>query len=104
MPMRNRCLRMRRWSARCSGRGPARRSSIEGEVEHSFSHILTRDIAYQQLPRASRAARHTAAAAWLERKAGERVEDVADVLAHHYLAALELSRAARPAEQADELE
>ena len=53
-----------------------------------------RDVCYQQIPRAARAARHRAAAAWIERKAGERVEDLADVLAHHYLQALELARAA----------
>ena len=35
-----------------------------------------------------------AAAAWIEAKAGERVEDLADVLAHHYVSALELSSAA----------
>jgi predicted ATPase len=48
---------------------PARRSSIEGEAEHAFWHILTRDVTYAQLPRASRAARHVAAAAWIESKA-----------------------------------
>jgi class 3 adenylate cyclase len=83
---------------------PARRSSIEGESEHAFWHILTRDVAYQQLPRASRAARHVAAAAWIESKAPERVEDLADLLAYHYSTALELARAAGQSEQAAELE
>ena len=45
---------------------PARRSSMEGEAEYAFWHVLTRDVAYAQLPRASRAARHVAAAAWIE--------------------------------------
>jgi class 3 adenylate cyclase/tetratricopeptide (TPR) repeat protein len=81
-----------------------RRSSIEGEVEYAFWHILTRDVAYAQLPRASRASRHVAAAAWIESKAPERVEDLADVLAYHYATALELARAAGQAEQAAELE
>ena len=45
---------------------PARRSSIEGEAEYAFWHILTRDVAYGQLPRPSRASRHVAAAAWIE--------------------------------------
>src|SRR4029079_3479709 len=40
-----------------------------------------------------RAARHRAAAAWIERAVGERVADLADVLAYHYLAALELHEA-----------
>ena len=72
---------------------PARRSSMEGEAEYAFWHVLARDVAYHQLPRASRAARHVAAAGWLESKAA-RVEDLADVLAHHYATALELARAA----------
>ena len=37
-------------------------------------------------------------------KAGERAEDLADVLAYHYLQALELARAAGQAEEAEELE
>lgn len=44
------------------------------------------------------------AASWLERQARERVEDVADVLAHHLLQALELSRAAGRSDDAPELE
>ena len=73
---------------------PARTSSMEGEHEYAFWHVLVRDVCYGQIPRAARATRHQAAAAWIEQKAGERVEDLADVLAHHYLAALELARAA----------
>ena len=34
-----------------------------------------------------------AAAAWLEAKAGDRVEDISEVLAHHYTTALELAEA-----------
>ena len=83
---------------------PARRSSMAGEVEYSFWHLLTRDVGYAALPRASRSARHVAAAAWLEGKAGGRVEDIAEVLAHHYATALELARAAGQSERAAELE
>jgi class 3 adenylate cyclase/tetratricopeptide (TPR) repeat protein len=83
---------------------PARRSSIEGEAEHAFWHILTRDVVYAQLPRTSRSSRHLAAADWIESKAPERVEDLADVLAYHYATALELARAAGQTEQATELE
>jgi class 3 adenylate cyclase/tetratricopeptide (TPR) repeat protein len=79
----------------------ARRSSMQGESEYAFWHVLTRDVAYGQLPRASRASRHVAAAHWIESKARERVEDLADVLAYHYAAALELARAAGQPEQAD---
>ena len=83
---------------------PARTSSMEGEHEYGFWHVLVRDVCYGQIPRTARAIRHRAAAAWIERKAGERVEDLADVLAYHYLAALELRRAASIGEQAEELE
>jgi class 3 adenylate cyclase len=83
---------------------PLRTSSMAGETEYSFWHLLVRDVAYAQIPRADRARRHRAAAAWIERKAGERVEDLAEVLAHHYLQALELAQAAGASEQAREVE
>ena len=79
-------------------------SSMEGEAEYGFWHLLVRDVAYGQIPRAARAVRHRAAAAWIEGKARERVEDVADVLAYHSCAALELTRATGQAEPAQELE
>lgn len=82
---------------------PARTSSMEGESEYSFWHVLVRDVAYSQIPRVERARRHRAAAAWIERKAGARVEDLAEVLAHHYLNALELAEAAGDSSQAAEL-
>jgi tetratricopeptide (TPR) repeat protein len=82
---------------------PARTSSMEGESEYSFWHLLVGDVAYGQIPRTERARRHRAAAAWIEHKAGERVEDLAEVLAHHYLQALELADAAGDTEQADEV-
>jgi tetratricopeptide (TPR) repeat protein len=83
---------------------PARTSSMAGEAEYGFWHLLVRDVCYAQIPRGGRAARHRAAASWLERQAGERAEDLADVLAYHYLQALELARAAGQPEQAQELE
>ena len=83
---------------------PARSSSMEGEQEYGFWHVLVRDVCYGQIPRAARAARHRAAAAWIERKAGERVEDLADVLAYHYLQALELARAVGESDETNELE
>jgi predicted ATPase/class 3 adenylate cyclase len=82
----------------------ARSSSIEGEYEYGFWHVLVRDVCYAQIPRTARAARHRAAAAWIEHKAGARAEDLADVLAHHFLQALELARAARQTQDAAELE
>ena len=79
----------------------ARTSSMEGEVEYSFWHLLVRDVAYSQIPRAERSRSHRAAAEWIERKAGERVEDLAEVLAHHYVQALELAEAVGDSSEAD---
>jgi hypothetical protein len=70
----------------------ARRSSVEGEAEYAFRHLLVREVAYGQIPRAARAAKHAAAAAWVEGLG--RPDDHAEMLASHYLSALEYSRAA----------
>ena len=87
------CSRTRPWSARCSGAEPPRRSTgtipprstssctrsggnsscsgprplrLQTRREYSFRHLLVRDVAYGQIPRAARAAKHRAAAAWIE--------------------------------------
>jgi DNA-binding SARP family transcriptional activator len=70
-----------------------RRSSVEEQNEYSFQHVLVRDVAYSQIPRAERARKHEAAAQWIE-ELGRR-EDHAELLAHHDVRALELTRAAR---------
>jgi DNA-binding SARP family transcriptional activator len=70
----------------------ARRSSVAGEAEYAFRHALLRDVAYGQIPRAGRGERHRRAAAWIESLG--RPEDHAEMLAHHYLRALEYARAA----------
>lgn len=71
----------------------ARRSMVAGEIEVSFVHALTQDVAYRQIPRLQRADRHESAAEWLERLAGGR-DDKAEMLAHHYLRALLLAQEA----------
>jgi len=71
----------------------ARRSSVDGETEYAFKHLLVRDVAYGQVPRADRAAQHLRVAEWIESLG--RPEDHAEMLAHHYASALELMRAAR---------
>jgi len=60
----------------------ARRSSVAGEMEYSFQHILVRDVSYGQIPRSRRAEKHRLAAEWLETLG--RSEDHAEMLAHHY--------------------
>ena len=70
-----------------------RRSSVAGETAFVFRHVLVRDVAYSQIPRARRAEAHRLAAEWLEGLAGDRPEDQADLIAHHYLSALQFARA-----------
>jgi class 3 adenylate cyclase/tetratricopeptide (TPR) repeat protein len=68
-----------------------RRSSLEGESEYAFAHALVRDVAYGQIARADRAAKHRRTAEWI---AGlGRPEDHAEMLAYHWTSALELVRA-----------
>ncbi len=61
-------------------------SSLEGEREYSFKHAITRDVAYESVPKAKRARLHAAFAQWIERRIGAR-DEVAPMLAHHYAAA-----------------
>ena len=68
-----------------------RRSSVAGESEYAFLHVLVRDVAYSSIPRAPRIERHLSAAEWIASLG--RPDDHADLLAHHYLSALELARA-----------
>ena len=79
-----------------------RRSSVGGEDEYAFRHLLVRDVAYGQIPRGARAERHERAAGWIE--ALGRSEDHAEMLAHHYLEALRLRRAAGQEERAELIE
>jgi class 3 adenylate cyclase/tetratricopeptide (TPR) repeat protein len=84
---------------------PSRTSSVAGHAEYSFWHLLVRDVAYAQIPRAARARKHRAAAAWIESIARERVTDHAELLAHHHTEALELARASgAPGQEVKELE
>jgi tetratricopeptide (TPR) repeat protein len=71
-----------------------RTSSVHDQAEYSFWHALVRDVAYGQIPRAERAAKHLAVAAWIESTVGERISDQAEFLAYHYEHALQLSTAA----------
>jgi class 3 adenylate cyclase/tetratricopeptide (TPR) repeat protein len=68
-----------------------RHSSIADEVQYAFRHVLVRDVAYGQLPRARRADAHVRVAAWLESLQGGG-EELAEQLAYHYQCALELQR------------
>ena len=70
----------------------ARGTTLHGETEYLFWHALVRDVAYAQLPRKTRARKHEAAARWIEVQAGERDDEVVEILVHHYTIALDLAR------------
>jgi class 3 adenylate cyclase/tetratricopeptide (TPR) repeat protein len=69
-----------------------RRTSVAEENQYAFRHVLVRDVAYSQIPRARRAEKHQLAAEWIEGLG--RPDDHAEMLAHHYSSALELAGAA----------
>ncbi|MBA3366309.1 MAG: AAA family ATPase, partial [Actinobacteria bacterium] len=71
-----------------------RRSSVAGEAQYSFRHLLVRDVAYGQIPRRLRVEKHRRAAEWLESLSPERSEDRSEMLAHHYRSAIEFAHAA----------
>jgi class 3 adenylate cyclase/tetratricopeptide (TPR) repeat protein len=71
-----------------------RRSSITGETQYAFLHALVRDVGSGQIPRAERAEKHRRPAEWPPSLAGDRSEDHAEMLAHHYREALSLAEAA----------
>jgi class 3 adenylate cyclase/tetratricopeptide (TPR) repeat protein len=64
--------------------GPA----FAGEREYSFRNLLTRDVTYISVPKALRGEEHARVAAWIEAKAGDRVDEFCDLLAYHYEKAL----------------
>ncbi len=70
-------------------------SSIEGERELIFHHVLTRDVSYQSIPRHRRAEAHAAAGRWLEAVTRGRSEEFAEILAYHFELAADRIRAAR---------
>jgi class 3 adenylate cyclase len=59
-------------------------SSIVGERQFSFRHILIKDVAYESLPRRDRGRAHARVAAWIERQTKDREREFAELLAHHY--------------------
>jgi len=60
------------------------------QPELAFKHALIRDAAYEMLPKAVRAQKHFEVAGFIERRAGERVEEVVALLAEHYSTAAAL--------------
>jgi class 3 adenylate cyclase len=66
-------------------------STMAGQAEFRFRHVLVRDVCYQRLPRTERVARHERTADWLDGLSRGRGTDLAEVLAHHRWAAHEIA-------------
>jgi class 3 adenylate cyclase/predicted ATPase len=62
----------------------SRTSAFAAQEEHTFAHALIRDVAYEQIPRADRPARHEAAAEWLVGAVGDNPGEHAAAIASHY--------------------
>jgi class 3 adenylate cyclase/tetratricopeptide (TPR) repeat protein len=62
--------------------------SFSDELELTFRHALIRDGAYDSLPKSLRAQKHRQVAAWALERAGDRAEDIAELIATHELEAL----------------
>jgi class 3 adenylate cyclase len=61
-------------------------TSVADEREFAIKHALTREVAYESLPKAKRARLHAGIADWLE-QLGEGRDEYSAALAHHYAAA-----------------
>lgn len=64
-------------------------SNVAGEAEYAFSHVLVRDVAYDRVPRGTKAMKHYHAAEWVR---GLPLEHV-PLLAHHFQEAVWIAEA-----------
>jgi class 3 adenylate cyclase/tetratricopeptide (TPR) repeat protein len=62
---------------------PRPHSTIADEPEYAFRHILTRDVAYNLLPKSQRQRAHAEAARWVAERLRDRIEEVVEILAEH---------------------
>ncbi len=69
-----------------------RETSVAAEPQYAFTHAIVRDVAYSQIVRSARADKHVRTAEWIESVGGDRGDRV-ELLAHHYVTALELGAA-----------
>jgi class 3 adenylate cyclase/tetratricopeptide (TPR) repeat protein len=76
----------------------ATRSTVAGEAEYAFKHVLIRDVAYGQLPKRRRSVLHARVADWVERLPGG-IDELVEIVAYHFEQACLLARdLARPEE------
>jgi class 3 adenylate cyclase len=59
-------------------------SELPGQIEFAFNNALTREVAYESIPRARRARAHAELAHWIEDQAADRRGEFVDLIAHHY--------------------
>jgi predicted ATPase/DNA-binding SARP family transcriptional activator/class 3 adenylate cyclase len=59
------------------------RPEFSDERAFRFRHLLTREAAYESIPKGERARLHERHAAWLERKAGDRAGEYDEILGYH---------------------
>jgi len=78
-------------------------STVEGDREFAFWHGLTRDVAYSQIPRAVRAAKHAGVAGWIDSAPNPSGPDVSSIKAYHLVTALTLAAELGDHEQAERL-
>ncbi|HEY3248990.1 MAG TPA: AAA family ATPase [bacterium] len=60
------------------------RSTVAGEREYFFRHILTRDVAYSLLPKGPRQRAHLEVANWLTARFAGRQEEIVEIVAEHF--------------------
>ena len=77
------------------------RSRLPGEEAFRFRHLLIRDEAYEAMPKELRAQLHERFADWLERIAGDRVEEQEEILGYHLEQAIRYRSALGPTGDAD---
>src|SRR3954454_19454069 len=63
---------------------PGGDDGLPGEREMTFKHVLIRDVAYGMLPKAVRCRKHFQVGNYLEERAGDRADELANLLAEHY--------------------
>jgi tetratricopeptide (TPR) repeat protein len=59
------------------------RSLLAGDNAFRFRHLLIRDAAYEAILKSARAELHARFAEWLERVAGDRIEEQEEILGYH---------------------
>jgi class 3 adenylate cyclase/tetratricopeptide (TPR) repeat protein len=66
-------------------------STVAGDTEYAFKHILIRDVAYDRLPKGRRAALHVRFVDWMDRLATD--DEFVEIVAYHLEQACVLARA-----------